>query len=117
MIHKRIISLFSAGVAYDVLFTLLFFFSSCQPMKVTIAESALIRDVFCGHDGTMLLTDEGVIYACGSNAENKLALNHRHGFIAAMRNMFTRVWYFVNTRHFSGIQSMPKRYWVQALAE
>ena len=62
---------------------------------MTISESVLIREVFCGHDGTMFLSDEGVIYACGSNAENKLALNHRNGFIAAMRNMFTRVRVFV----------------------
>lgn len=86
-----------------MMYNSLYCYFSCQPMKVAITESVLIREVFCGHDGTMLLTDEGVIYACGCNAENKLALNHRHGFIAAMRNMFTRVWQFVTTRHLSGI--------------
>jgi len=39
----------------------------------------------------MFLTDEGCLFACGSNADNKLALNNRRGFIAAMRNIFTRV--------------------------
>ncbi|XP_052802250.1 serine/threonine-protein kinase Nek9-like [Mya arenaria] len=62
----------------------------CQPMKVTVTESVLIREVFCGYDGTMLLTDEGCAFACGSNQHNKLALNNRRGFIAAMRNIFTR---------------------------
>ncbi|XP_052219827.1 uncharacterized protein LOC127837054 isoform X2 [Dreissena polymorpha] len=62
----------------------------CKPMKVTVTESVLIREVFCGHDGTMFLTDEGCVCACGNNEENKLGLNHRCGFIAAMRNIFTR---------------------------
>ena len=75
---------------------------------MTIAESVLIREVFCGHDGTMFLSDEGVIYACGSNAENKLALNHRNGFIAAMRNMFTRVRVFVLFIDFFLLSNCPQ---------
>lgn len=51
----------------------------------------MIRDVFCGVDGTMFLTDVGSVYACGSNSDNKLGLNNRQGFIMAMKNIFTKV--------------------------
>lgn len=66
-------------------------FLSCQPQELTIEEPVVIRDVFCGVDGTMFLTDVGSVFACGSNAENKLGLNNRQGFIMAMKNIFTKV--------------------------
>ncbi|KAL3886394.1 hypothetical protein ACJMK2_026392 [Sinanodonta woodiana] len=63
----------------------------CKPMKVTISEpGVVIREVRCGVDGTMFLTDVGSVFACGSNAENKLGLNNRQGFIMAMKNIFTK---------------------------
>ncbi|XP_048766980.2 uncharacterized protein LOC125674029 isoform X2 [Ostrea edulis] len=62
----------------------------CQPQELTIEEPVVIRDVFCGVDGTMFLTDVGSVFACGSNAENKLGLNNRQGFIMAMKNIFTK---------------------------
>ena len=64
---------------------------SCQPQEVVVEEPVVIRDVFCGVDGTMFLTDVGSVFACGSNAENKLGLNNRQGFIMAMKNIFTKV--------------------------
>nr|XP_022295350.1 serine/threonine-protein kinase Nek9-like isoform X1 [Crassostrea virginica] len=62
----------------------------CQPQEVVVEEPVVIRDVFCGVDGTMFLTDVGSVFACGSNAENKLGLNNRQGFIMAMKNIFTK---------------------------
>ncbi|XP_053387860.1 uncharacterized protein LOC123541853 [Mercenaria mercenaria] len=63
----------------------------CQPMKVTISDQELIREVFCGYDGTMFLTDERMrVFACGSNTENKLGLNQRQGILGAMKNIFIR---------------------------
>ncbi|XP_062601424.1 uncharacterized protein LOC134263131 isoform X2 [Saccostrea cucullata] len=64
--------------------------NQCQPQELTIEEPVVIRDVFCGVDGTMFLTDVGSVFACGSNSENKLGLNNRQGFIMAMKNIFTK---------------------------
>lgn len=63
----------------------------CIPTEVSIHEKALIRDVRCGVDGTMFITDVGSVYACGNNMDNKLGLNNRFGFIMAMKNIFTKV--------------------------
>jgi hypothetical protein len=63
----------------------------CIPTEVSINEKALIRDVRCGVDGTMFITDVGSVYACGNNMDNKLGLNNRFGFIMAMKNIFTKV--------------------------
>ena len=63
-------------------------------MKVTISDQELIREVFCGYDGTMFLTDERMrVFACGCNTENKLGLNQRQGILGAMKNIFIRVGY------------------------
>ena len=50
-----------------------------------------MRDVKCGVDGTMFLTDVGCLLACGNNENNKLGLNNRQGFLMAMKNIFTKV--------------------------
>ncbi|KAK7492848.1 hypothetical protein BaRGS_00015986, partial [Batillaria attramentaria] len=55
--------------------------SHCQPMRVQIEEPVVFRDVKCGVDGTMFLTDMGGVFACGSNQHNKLGLNNRQGFL------------------------------------
>lgn len=63
----------------------------CQPMKVTLSDPELIREVFCGFDGTMFLTDDRMrVFACGCNTENKLGLNQRQGILGAMKNIFIR---------------------------
>ncbi|ESO84092.1 hypothetical protein LOTGIDRAFT_54111, partial [Lottia gigantea] len=63
----------------------------CQPMLVTIDEPVVCVDVRCGNDGTMILTDIGSVFACGSNENNKLGLNNRQGFLMAMKNIFNKV--------------------------
>ena len=60
-------------------------------MEVTFQERVCVRQCFCGKDGTMLLTDVGSVLACGSNQYNKLGLNHRVGFLMAMKNIFNKV--------------------------
>ncbi|XP_070545873.1 uncharacterized protein [Ptychodera flava] len=62
----------------------------CEPMEVSISEPVFIREVKCGVDGSMFLTDMGCLLACGSNEDNKLGLNNRQGFLMAMKNIFTR---------------------------
>ncbi|XP_060073259.1 uncharacterized protein LOC132553034 [Ylistrum balloti] len=62
----------------------------CQPTEVNITEPVVVRDVRCGVDGTMFRTDVGGVFACGSNLDNKLGLNHRQGFIMAMKNLFIK---------------------------
>ena len=64
---------------------------SCQPVQVAIEEPVVFRDVQCGVDGTMFITDMGGVFACGSNEHNKLGLNNRQGFLMAMKNIFTKV--------------------------
>ena len=56
----------------------------------------MVQKVRCGIDGTMLLTDVGSVFACGSNEYNKLGLNQRQGFLMAMKNIFTKVSRIVN---------------------
>ena len=68
-----------------------FTYCSCEPMQVVFSDSVCVRDVRCGRDGTMLLTDVGQVLACGSNECNKLGLNARQGFLMAMKNIFTKV--------------------------
>ena len=60
-------------------------------MQVVLSDSVCVRDVRCGKDGTMLLTDVGSVLACGNNEFNKLGLNARQGFLMAMKNIFTKV--------------------------
>ncbi|XP_074661631.1 serine/threonine-protein kinase Nek8-like [Tubulanus polymorphus] len=62
----------------------------CFPQEVTISEPVFAREVYCGDDGTMLLTDVGSVLAFGSNCFNKLGLNHRQGFLMAMKNIFNK---------------------------
>ncbi|XP_021355161.1 uncharacterized protein LOC110451456 [Mizuhopecten yessoensis] len=64
--------------------------NQCQPTEVNIVEPVVVREVRCGVDGTMFRTDVGGVFACGSNLDNKLGLNHRQGFIMAMKNLFIK---------------------------
>lgn len=65
--------------------------SHILPQEVPFSEPVNVREVFCGEDGTMFLTDEGIAWACGSNKNNKLGLNNRQGFIAALKHAFNPV--------------------------
>lgn len=62
----------------------------CLPTKVHIEEAVIFKDVQCGADGTMLISDVGGVFACGNNEYNKLGLNNRQGFLMAMKNIFTK---------------------------
>ncbi|CAG2247837.1 Probable serine/threonine-protein kinase nek3 [Mytilus edulis] len=62
----------------------------CIPTQILVDDKVLIRDVRCGVDGTMFITDVGSVFACGNNLDNKLGLNNRFGFIMAMKNIFTK---------------------------
>ncbi|XP_078620370.1 uncharacterized protein LOC144887197 [Branchiostoma floridae x Branchiostoma japonicum] len=62
-----------------------------SPQEVQISEPVFIREVKCGVDGTMFLTDMGSVLACGNNENNKLGLNHRQGFLRAMKNLLQKV--------------------------
>uniref|UniRef100_UPI00398E6731 serine/threonine-protein kinase Nek9-like n=1 Tax=Pristiophorus japonicus TaxID=55135 RepID=UPI00398E6731 len=62
----------------------------CLPMEVTFVEKVFIRDVKCGLDGTMFLTDTDSLLACGNNQYNKLGLNERRGLLMQMTMLFAR---------------------------
>ncbi|CAG0889811.1 unnamed protein product [Darwinula stevensoni] len=48
----------------------------CQsPTPVTVPPDVQIQSVRCGGDGTIFLTERGIMFACGNNARNKLGLN------------------------------------------
>ncbi|XP_062922108.1 serine/threonine-protein kinase Nek9-like isoform X5 [Mobula hypostoma] len=64
--------------------------NSCLPIKVTFEEQIFIKDVKCGLDGTMFLTDTGSLLACGNNQYNKLGLNERRGLLMQMTMLFAR---------------------------
>ena len=66
-------------------------------MEVTFRDTVFVRNVRCGYDGTMLLTDVGSVLACGNNEYNKLGLNQRQGFLMAMKNIFNKVSTVVST--------------------
>ncbi|XP_078386087.1 uncharacterized protein LOC144668207 isoform X2 [Cetorhinus maximus] len=62
----------------------------CSPKEVTFEEQTFIRDVKCGLDGTMFLTDADSVLACGNNQYNKLGLNERRGLLMQMTKLFAR---------------------------
>ena len=54
----------------------------CSPREVELnTEEIYITNVECGTDGTMFISHEGHLYACGSNQHNKLGLNEQRGWI------------------------------------
>lgn len=60
-----------------------------MPTAVTFAEELVsVKKIKCGTDGTMFLTDDGTLYASGSNKNNKLGLNKRKGFLLTMKTIF-----------------------------
>ncbi len=54
-------------------------------------EKVVVRKVYCGADGTLLISEDNAIFAFGCNRHNKLGLNHRQGFLMAMKNIFTNI--------------------------
>ena len=61
------------------------------PKQVSFSEPVNVKEVFGSETGTMFLTDEGIVWACGSNKNNRLGLNNRQGFLAALKQAFTKV--------------------------
>ena len=54
------------------------------PQEVTIPEDQVVENVRCGGDGTIFITQQGSLLACGSNARNKLGLNARRGLMQSV---------------------------------
>lgn len=78
-----------------------------SPSKANM--SSLIRYAVCGVDGTMLITDGGNLLAAGSNADNKLGLNCRVGFLMAMKTWFNLKEMTVDeVNHFTPVRLMSK---------
>lgn len=49
--------------------------SSSTPTMVTLPERIVLRNVYCGVDGTMAVSANGSLLACGRNSYNKLGLS------------------------------------------
>ena len=53
----------------------------CTPREVQLnTEDIYITSVECGGDGTIFISNEGALYACGSNKTNKLGLDAAAGW-------------------------------------
>ena len=54
----------------------------CSPREVQLkTEDIYITNVECGVDGTIFISHEGELYACGDNKHNRLGLNDQNGWI------------------------------------
>ena len=55
--------------------------NSCIPTEVTaIDDTVSIKQVRCGYDGTMFLTDTGALLACGRFVQSSFAFSIQTGF-------------------------------------
>ncbi|XP_066971422.1 serine/threonine-protein kinase Nek8-like isoform X3 [Macrobrachium rosenbergii] len=54
----------------------------CLPTEIEIPEDVMVTNVKCGGDGTILITDQGAMLACGRNTRNKLGLNEGGGLFS-----------------------------------
>ncbi|XP_076372611.1 serine/threonine-protein kinase Nek8-like isoform X2 [Tachypleus tridentatus] len=62
----------------------------CFPTVVHLPENITVTKAFCGSDGTMFLTDTGMVLACGSNEYNKLGLSERRMFIMQVKQLMVK---------------------------
>ena len=54
----------------------------CSPKEVELkTDDIYITNVECGADGTIFISHEGDLYACGNNENNKLGLNDQNGWV------------------------------------
>ncbi|XP_022258858.1 serine/threonine-protein kinase Nek8-like, partial [Limulus polyphemus] len=60
------------------------------PTKVHLPENTTAVKAFCGSDGTMFVTDMGVLLACGSNLYNKLGLTERRMFLVQVKQLMVK---------------------------
>ncbi|XP_071033835.1 serine/threonine-protein kinase Nek8 isoform X3 [Parasteatoda tepidariorum] len=56
----------------------------CAPVEIIFPHDAKVVKSFCGHDGTMFITERGTLLACGMNDFNKLGMNEQRGFLIQM---------------------------------
>ena len=76
----------------------------CSPREVVglNTEEIHIVSAECGGDGTLLLSSEGAVFACGNNKENKLGLDRPAGWLLSgrveqVRNTPVKVSLFITT--------------------
>ncbi|CAG2104632.1 unnamed protein product [Medioppia subpectinata] len=50
------------------------------PTSVVFPDEVIIKNVFCGHDCTAFIDDNGFVWICGNNYSNKLGLNEKLQF-------------------------------------
>ena len=50
------------------------------PTNVPFPEGVIIKNVFCGHDCTAFVDNNGSVWVCGNNDFNKLGLNYKTNF-------------------------------------
>lgn len=60
-------------------------------MPVILQPDINIQKVCCGGDGTIILTEEGNMFACGRNTYNKLGLSERLGLLTQVKTMSLKV--------------------------
>ncbi|XP_039291081.1 LOW QUALITY PROTEIN: serine/threonine-protein kinase Nek8 [Nilaparvata lugens] len=53
---------------------------SCEPNLINKSKLGCIKTIVCGINSTALITEDGVLYACGSNANNKLGLSRTYSY-------------------------------------
>ncbi|KAF2367178.1 Protein kinase domain [Trinorchestia longiramus] len=58
----------------------------CVPREVELPEDVVMTNVRCGGDGTILISDQGLMFACGSNTDNKLGLSGTGGLFSIKQN-------------------------------
>ncbi|KAK7065524.1 hypothetical protein SK128_006706 [Halocaridina rubra] len=51
-------------------------------LQIEMPEDVLVTNVKCGGDGTIFITDQGAMLACGHNTRNKLGLNEGGGLFS-----------------------------------
>ncbi|KAG7176605.1 serine/threonine-protein kinase Nek8-like 2, partial [Homarus americanus] len=54
----------------------------CLPTEIELPEDIMVTNVKCGGDGTLLITDQGALLACGQNTRNKLGLSEGGGLFS-----------------------------------
>ncbi|XP_063884250.1 serine/threonine-protein kinase Nek8-like isoform X1 [Scylla paramamosain] len=55
---------------------------ACHPTEIELPLEVVVTSVRCGGDGTLLVTDQGGLLACGNNTYNKLGLNQAPGLFS-----------------------------------
>lgn len=62
----------------------------CIPTPVLFSDDIIVKNVYCGINGTMFVTETGSVLACGQNDYNKLGLNEPSGFLMQMKQLMIK---------------------------